>query len=168
MITAKDKQLVIIKTVLKPILKNHGYKTEGLTFWKDQGKFFIIINLQNFSWNSKNSVDFCFNIGIALISKLKDPQKKKANYHDCVAFTREPAFLSKDRINTKYRNKVQYSITNDTDIIDFGKEIAFDFENEILLKLDAMNELESWIIFFKDISFWKERLLRAIDLQNNL
>ena len=77
--TAKEKQAYIIKIYLKPTLKTFGYQTSGQTWWKDKGDFFNFINLQNYSWNSKDSVDFRFNIGIALKATIKDKQKKKNN-----------------------------------------------------------------------------------------
>ena len=61
--TGKEKQKELIKNYLKPTLKDYGYKTSGQTWWKDKGEFFTLINLQNFSWNNKDNVDFCFNIG---------------------------------------------------------------------------------------------------------
>lgn len=67
----------IIKTYLKPTLKQFGYQTSGQTWWKDNGDFFTLINLQNFSWNSKDSVDFCFNIGVAVKATMTDKTKKK-------------------------------------------------------------------------------------------
>ena len=36
------------------------------------GDFFIIINLQNSQWNSKEELSFCLNIGVALTEKLAD------------------------------------------------------------------------------------------------
>ena len=69
--TAKEKQTEFIKNYLKPTLKKFGYLTSGQTWWKDKGEFFNVVNLQNYSWNSKDSVDFRFNIGIALKSYCK-------------------------------------------------------------------------------------------------
>ncbi|MBZ4033182.1 DUF4304 domain-containing protein [Flavobacterium sp. 17A] len=55
---AKEKQLEFIKSYLKPTLKNLEYKTSGQTWWKDKGDFYTLINLQNFSWNTKDRVNF--------------------------------------------------------------------------------------------------------------
>src|SRR5690606_28661656 len=69
--TAKEKQAEFIKSYLKPTLKQNGYQTSAQTWWKDKGDFFNVINLQNYSWNSKDIVDFRFNIGIALKATVK-------------------------------------------------------------------------------------------------
>ncbi|MGJ7032559.1 DUF4304 domain-containing protein [Niabella hirudinis] len=68
--TAKDIQTDFIKTYLKPTLKEHGYKTSGQTWRKSMGDFFIVINLQNSRWNSKEELSFCLNIGVACGLKI--------------------------------------------------------------------------------------------------
>ena len=98
--TAKEKQTEFIKSYLNPTLKQFGYQTSGQTWWKDKGDFFNVINLQNYSWNSKDSVDFRFNIGIALKVTVKDGQKKKATYNDLTTHLDEGTFLP----NRKKRN----------------------------------------------------------------
>ena len=74
----KDIQKEFIKSYLKPTLKEHGYKTSAQTWWKNMGDFFIVINLQNSSLNSKEELSFCLNIGVALTEKLADKKKQKA------------------------------------------------------------------------------------------
>ena len=97
--TAKEKQTEIIKSYLKPTLKQLGYQTSGQTWWRDKGDFFTLINLQNFSWNSKDSVDFCFNIGIAVKATMTD-KTKKATYSDLTTHLDEGTFLP-DRTKRK-------------------------------------------------------------------
>lgn len=46
--TAKEKQEILIKTYLKPLLKDKGYKTSGNNWWKNNETFYSVINLQNF------------------------------------------------------------------------------------------------------------------------
>ena len=114
--TAKDKQTEFIKTYLKPTLKNIGYHTSGQTWWKDKGDFFTLINLQNFSWNSKDNVDFCFNIGVAVKATMKDNEKKKPTVHDLTVYLREGFYLPDRRKEYKYRNKTGYKLRQDTDM----------------------------------------------------
>jgi hypothetical protein len=92
------------------------------------------MNLQNFSWNAKNDVTFCFNIGIALKSTMKDVLKKPS-YFDLTTHIRESAFLSDSRKNI-HRVETGYIIKPNADIKDFIKELSVDFETEILPKLD--------------------------------
>lgn len=159
--TAKEKQTEFIKTYLKQILKAQGYQVSGQTWWKDKGDFFNVINLQNYSWNSKDNVDFRFNIGIAIKVTVKDPLKKKATYNDLTTHLDEGTFLP-DRKNRKYANNQGYSITDETDLIDFCETIKYDFETYILPKLDEPKNLQDLIKFYEPFTFWADNLKRII------
>jgi hypothetical protein len=69
--TAKEKQLIFIKGSLKPLLTAEGYRTAGNKWWKISEPFFNFVEIQNFSWNSRHSVDFCFNFTTGLTSDIK-------------------------------------------------------------------------------------------------
>jgi len=164
--TAKEKQLEFIKTCLKPTIKQFGYQTSGQTWWKDKGGFFNVVNIQNYSWNSKDSVDFRFNIGVALKATIKDPQGKKATYNDLVTHLDEGTFLP-NRKNRKYGDNQGYTITNNTELKDFCNTVKADFENYILPKLDYPQNLDDLIKFYEPFSFWHDNLKRVIN-DNNL
>lgn len=165
--TAKDKQAEFIKSYLKPTLKQKGYQTSGQTWWRNQGDFFIIINLQNYSWNDKDNVEFCFNIGIGLTATLKDTEKKKAGYNDLSIHVRENFHLPDNRQEHKYKNNVGYTLKSDTDFDDFKKEMIYDFENGILPKLDTLRTLKDCVNFYGGLTFWGDNLKRVIS-ENNL
>ena len=160
--TAKEKQTDFIKTYLKPTLKNIGYQTSGQTWWKDKGDFFTLINLQNFSWNSKDSVDFCFNIGVALKATMTDTNKKKPTVHDLTVYLRESYYLPDARQEYKFRNKTGYVLTEQADLNDFIAELKFDFENYILPTLDKLNSLQNCVDKFGGITFWGDNLKKVI------
>ena len=148
---------------MKPTLKNIGYHTSGQTWWKDKGDFFTLINLQNFSWNSKDNVDFCFNIGVAVKATMKDNEKKKPTVHDLTVYLREGFYLPDRRKEYKYRNKTGYKLRQDTDIIDFTSELKSDFENFILPYLDKLNSLKDCIDKFGNLTFWGDKLIKVIE-----
>ena len=160
--TAKEKQTQFIKTYLKPTLKTLGYKTSGQTWWKDKGDFFTLINLQNFSWNSKDSVDFCFNIGVALKATMTDTDKKKPTVHDLTVYLRENYYLPDNRQEYKFRNKTGYMLTEKADLNDFVAELKLDFENYILPTLDKLNSLKDCVDRFGSITFWGDNLKKVI------
>ena len=159
--TAKEKQTEFIKTFLKPTLKQNGFMTSGQTWWKDKGDFFNVINLQNYSWNSKDSVDFRFNIGIALKATLKDSSKKKVTYNDLTIHLDEGTFLP-DRKNRKFGDNQGYSITDNTDLEEFIMTVKLDFEKYILPKLEEPNTLTDCIKFYERVPFWGDNLKRVI------
>lgn len=160
--TAKEKQTAFIKTYLKPVLKLHGYSISGQTWWKDKGEFFNVINLQNYSWNSKDSVDFRFNVGIALRAILADKQKRKATYNDLVIHLDEGAFLP-DRKSRKFANNQGYSITEETDLDEFISVFKSDWETYILPKLDEPKSLQDRVQHYGQLPFWGERLKMIIE-----
>jgi hypothetical protein len=164
--TAKEKQTEFIKSYLKPTLKQFGYQTSGQTWWKDKGDFFILINLQNYSWNSKDSVDFRFNIGIALKATVKDEQKKKATYYDLTTHLDEGAFLP-DRKKRKFGDNQGYSIKDDTDLNEFINSLKDDFEIYILPGLAKLNSLADCVAFYGQFPFWGDNLKRVI-VENNI
>lgn len=164
--TSKDKQTAFINSHLKPLLKHYGYKTSGQTWWRDKGEFFIVINLQNFSWNNRDNIDFCFNICVALTATLKDPSKKKASYHDNTALSRENSYLPPTRQAHAYRSDTGYSITDTTDYDVFTSEVLFDFEQFILPKLERLVTLSDCLDFFGRETFWGQHLLKQIEISN--
>lgn len=158
--TAKDIQVNFIKSYLKPTLKEHGYKTTGTTWWKSMNEFFIVINLQNSQFNSKEELSFCLNIGVALTDKLADKEKKKATYFDIVTPLREDAYLPEERKQIK---KVKggglgYKITDSTNITEFVADFKIDLEENILKQLEKLKSLKECVLFYEKFDFWGENL----------
>jgi hypothetical protein len=151
--TAKDKQKEIISKTLKPLMKKWGYKTTGQNWWKINGDFFNVINLQNFSWNSKEQVDFCFNFATGLTKDITG--KVKVTVHNAPTHMREVSLLPETI--TKFRDKIGYHLISETNIQEFANEITHDFEIIILPKLDSLNSLENILEFYKE-GFFAENL----------
>lgn len=165
--TAKDIQTELVKTYLKPTLKQFGYSTSGQTWWKDKGDFFTLINLQNFSWNNKDNVDFCFNIGVALKVTMKESELKKPTVHNLTVYLRQNFYLPDDRQVNKFKNNSGYVLTAKTNSADFTTELKTDFESHILPTLDKLKSLQDCIDTFGSITFWGDNLKRVV-LENNL
>jgi Domain of unknown function (DUF4304) len=162
--TAKEIQIEFIKTYLKPILKLNDYKTSSLTWWKNMGHFFIVINLQNSQWNSKEELSFCFNIGVALTNKLADKEKKKATYFDIITDLREDAYLTEERRLHK-RSKggwLGYKITNNTNLSEFIANFKIDLEDNILKILNELKTLKDCLVFYNKFDVWGTQLKRRI------
>ncbi|MEZ0543187.1 DUF4304 domain-containing protein [Fibrella arboris] len=159
--TAKEKQTEFIKSYLKPTLKQHGYQTSGLTWWKDRGDFFNVINLQNYSWNLSNSVHFRFNIGMALKATVRNEHKKKVTYHDLITHIDEGVFLP-DRINRKFGNNLGYSIEVETILNEFISVLKIDFENYIIPGLGKFESLDDWLRFYERFPVLYDSLKRKI------
>lgn len=154
---SKEKQKEIITKTLKPLFKEWGYRNAGHNWWKINGEFFNVINLQNFSWNTKDNVDFCFNFSIGLSKNIK--KKLRVATNDGITYQREGSFLPKTK--TLHRDNLGYHITLKTDIDAFVKEVSKDFESIILPKLDSLNSVDALLDFYKE-GFFADRLELAL------
>jgi len=163
--TAKEIQAKIIKEYLKPRLKTFGYLNSGQNWWKDNGEFFTIIQLQNFSWNSKEKVDFCFNIGISI--KVVEKNLQKPSAQNMTVQTRENLYLPTERIENKYHNKTGYTLSNEDDETKFLNEIVIDFENHILPELEKIKSIPDCVEKFGDITFFGDYLKKVL-YENNI
>ncbi len=158
---AKEKQLEFIKTYLKPTLKNFGFKTSGQTWWKDKGEFYTLINLQNFSWNTKEDVNFCFNVAIVL--KAKIGKNKKPSCYDSTATIREGAYLPEHRKKHSFRNHSGYILKTTDDLNHFIEEFKINFENYILPELEKLNSIQDCLGFYSKYDFWFDVLKKDIE-----
>jgi hypothetical protein len=163
--TAKEIQTKIVKEYLKPRLKTFGYLTSGQNWWKDNGEFFTIIQLQNFSWNSKEKVDFCFNIGISIKAVEKNLQKPSAQ--NMTVKTRESSYLPTERIEYKYHNKTGYTLSNEVDETKFLNEIVIDFEEYILPELERIKSIQDCVEKYGEMVFFGDYLKKVLR-ENNL
>lgn len=164
MVTSKDIQKEFIKTYLKPTLKENGYKTSGQTWWKNMGDFFIVINLQNSSYNSKQELSFCLNVGVALTENLADKEKQKATYYDSAMPLREDAYLTEERQALKKSKGgwLGYKITDKTNLNDFITDFKVDLEDNILAQLDKFKSLKDCVLFYDKFEIWGANLRRQI------
>jgi len=154
---AKEKQLLFIKNSLKKLLKEEGYKTTGNKWWKVNEPFFNFIELQNFSWNSRNSVDFCFNFTTGLTSDLKN--LNKPTIHDGIPYIRESYFdVTK---NNYWSGANGYHIDNTTDLDKFTEHVLNDFKLLILPKFNLLTDEESILRFYSD-EFWGPRVKQSL------
>ncbi|MBP6577598.1 MAG: DUF4304 domain-containing protein [Chryseobacterium sp.] len=160
---AKEKQTKFIKLHLKPFLKSRDYKNSNQTWWKDRGDFYNVINLQNFSWNSKDKIDFIFNLGIALKATLKDRTLKKVTHFDCVTHLGDVAFLP-DSKNRRFGSNLGYEIKSETDLDDFMISFFNDFSNYVLPKFEEPSNLKELIDFYKRFEFWGTQLEKQIEI----
>lgn len=149
---AKEKQAEFIKFFLKPILKQFGYHISGQTWWKANKEFYYVINLQNYSWNSKDNVDFRFNIGIALRATVKDNVKYRPTHYDMVTYSNEDKFIL-NKINKSFTTNLGYVINDNTHFIDFCEAISLDFKNQILPSLEKLSNLQEVLEFYGQSTF---------------
>ncbi len=157
--TAKEKQSIFVKNSLKQLLKTEGYKTAGNKWWKINEPFFNFIELQNFSWNSRNSVDFCFNFTTGLKSDIKDPNRP--TIHEGIPMIREGYF--KVTKNDYWTGGNGYHIDNNTDLDKFTEQVLNDFKLLILPKFNLLTNADAIVSFYSD-GFWGPRVKQSLAL----
>lgn len=158
-ITAKEKQLIFVKDSLNPLLKAAGYKTIGNKWWKKHEPCFNLIELQNFSWSSRNSVDFCFNFTTGYIIDVTNSQKP--TIHDGIPYVRENYFGVIQ--NDYWRGANSYHIDNNTDLGKFTEQVLNDFKLLILPKFNLLTNKHSIVSFYFD-EFWGPRVKQSLTL----
>jgi len=80
------KREEILKYILKPHFKKHGFKIAGNHFKKSEKGFTKIINPQFSQWNGPTNVSFTFNIGFFFPTTMIFENKeipKSISVHDC-------------------------------------------------------------------------------------
>ena len=120
------------------------------------GDFFIVINLQNSQWNSKEENSFCLNIGVALTERLADKEKKKASYYDLATHLCEDAYLTEERQRIK-KDKggwLGYKLTDTTNLGEFIEYFKIDLEDNILKRLDELKTIKDCVSFYEKYEFW--------------
>jgi hypothetical protein len=158
-ISAKEKQLSFIKGSLKPLLRSEGYKTTGNKWWKINEPFFNFIELQNFSWNSRNSVDFCFNFTTGLTSDIKN--QNKPTIHDGIPYVRENYF--KITKSDYWKGGNGYHIDDNTDLGKFALQVLNDFKLLILPRFNLLTNEDSIVRFYSD-EFWGPRVKQSLEI----
>ena len=158
-LTAKEKQALFVKYILKPLLKTEGYKTAGNKWWKVSEPFFNFIELQNFSWNSLNSVNFCFNFTTGLTSDIKS--SNKPTIHDGIPYVRESYF--KVEVNDYWTGANGYHIEDKTDMDKFTEQVLNDFNQLIIPKFSLLTNEDAIVGFYSD-EFWGPRVKQSLSL----
>ncbi len=160
---AKEFQTKIIKEIIKPLFKEYGYGTKGNNFFKKQNNIVKAISIQNFSWNTKEDLEFCFVFGFYFFKNVNDeiPQNISAHKSD-FNLIREPSFLPECRVKGKYRERFQYHIDLNTNYDEFLDLLIKDFKDYIFPKFEAINNINNCVEYFKDIKVFHDILTHIL------
>jgi hypothetical protein len=130
-----------MSSYLEPALKKRGYQRHEGTWWQSRGDYFLVIHMQPFSWIT-DGFAFCFNIGAAKSSDLRNTDNDRVIIDDCFAHAPETAFLSGSWEKHPFKRNVGYSVTEHAQPANFIRALTEDFENEILPCLESLDSLE--------------------------
>ncbi|WP_144697435.1 DUF4304 domain-containing protein [Fictibacillus phosphorivorans] len=132
MVKMKDVFKQIVKEVIAPTLKNHGFKKKGNNFARTFSEFSWTINVQSSSWNTSENLAFTINTGISVESLY-------GTYYQYVPpkFPLEVDSVMRIRISelksiTDQHEDSWYKLTPVTILDDLTEQIKQDVENIII------------------------------------
>lgn len=150
--TSKEKRGKIVKEVIKPIMKEAGYKCSGSTWYSQREACYVVVHMQNSIWNSDSTgIQFWFNIDALSISELDNINQVK-KWINSFSMINEYVFLPKCGLLHEFRSGLSgYKIDGyrnylhfDTDVEDLSNHIIKDFKQYILPKLQMVNTINEW------------------------
>ena len=138
--TASDLRDLFLKNYFKPTLKAHGYRANGLDFFKERNEVFTMISFQNSAYSTQCQRRFSIHFGLVKKSEILDLDPKKLTFHNIGRDSHFgiDTFLPKNRTENPYRDGHYYLIERDDDLSDFTQEFKTDFEEHILPALERL------------------------------
>lgn len=105
----------ILKEIIKPALKQAGFKTSGNNFMKEEDGFIQVFSLENISWNTQDQVSFNLYVGIIfpIIEKIRNRPISKVPSSSACHFC-----VTTNQLNNSLR---LFDIYKNTDIEEFRK-----------------------------------------------
>lgn len=167
---AVEKRDLLVKEIIKPMLKEAGFKTKKFNWWKELKDGYLFITMKNSMFNSpETGCSFSFQFSASYKSDICDKIENQwiYNQRDCME---EPEFLPHmGYLAPNRRGLCGYQIDGyrnnqplDIPIEEIFTQIKEDFEIHILPHVTQIQEVQD----FYDL---KERLTKRQDtMENNL
>jgi len=92
-VKAIQKRDLLVKEILKPMLKQAGFKTKKLNWWKELEDGYLFITMKNSIFNSpETGCSFCFQFSASYKGDIREKLENQWIYNqsDCIE---EPEFL---------------------------------------------------------------------------
>jgi hypothetical protein len=151
---AKEMQLDVIKRVMKPAFKEHGFKNKGTNFYRAESVFYKILSIENSQWNSRDDVTFWLNFSLyfpAIDGEM--PEQKLCAYKFTPNCRIDEHIATSDRTKTPFRDKTGYQITSDSDH-DAAVEYFSNQMKPVLDEIEKIRKLEDFAALFPHIEVW--------------
>lgn len=146
----QEKKNRIIKEVIKPLLKNAGYKVCGNTCISEREECYVCIYIQNSKYNLE-PVGYTFWLNIGIEEKSQMTEEAIIKQHGAGEFINEAMFLPNHGLIHPYHNACGYTIGGtqnkkliETDYDACKRRIINDFETCILKELKEIQSIKDW------------------------
>lgn len=106
---AVQKRDLLVKEILKPMLKEAGFKTKKLNWWKELEDGYLFVSMKNSMFNSQETgCDFCFQFSASYKGDICEKIENQwiYNQRDCIeerAFLPHLGYLAPNRGGLGYR-----------------------------------------------------------------
>ncbi|BCN30874.1 hypothetical protein [Anaeromicropila herbilytica] len=176
--TTKEKRDIVVKDVIKPLMKQAGYRCYRNTWYSKRIDCYVIMHLQN-SMRNMDETGFCFwfNIDVISVDEIDNIDDVK-KWTSSLSMVYERVFLTNDGLMHECHDSRGYIIDKcrdnlpvDTDIEDFSVYIRDDFNNYILPKLKLINTSNDWLKMKENMrnnTGKKNRLILYFTIANKL
>ncbi|MQR94634.1 DUF4304 domain-containing protein [Fictibacillus phosphorivorans] len=145
MVKIKDVFKQIVKEIIAPTLKNHGFKKKGNNFASTFPGFSWTINVQSSSWNTREDVAFTINMGVYIESLYgtyyQDEPPKFPLEVDSVMRLRISALKN----TTNQYEDSWYKLTSATNLEDLIEQVKDDLERVIIPHFQQLQSIQDVI-----------------------
>ena len=147
-----EKRDKLVKEVIKPMMKEEGYKCFRNTWYSQREDCYVVVHMQNSMWNSEvTGICFWFNIDVLPQSKIDDIKQVK-EWVNSFSMIHECEFLPKSGLLHEYRNGMvgyqidgyRNSVPLNMDYESITIQIKKDFQFFILPQLQKIHTIKEW------------------------
>lgn len=165
-----EKRNIVVKQVIKPLLKKHGFSTTGTDWYRETDNSYIIIHMQNSQFNSTaTGACFCFHISASPKDEIEEKLSNQWMYNQAYEL-KQFAFLPYCGMLSTYYAGDWYQIDGykdylptDVPVEDICRQIGEDFEVYILPELSAVKSFEDFLnLRMQKLKRYEEKEIRLL------
>lgn len=166
-----EKRDILVKQMLKPLLKERGFKTSGCNWWKELEDSWLFIHMKNSQWNGvATGAVFGFQISVSGKDEIRDKLSNQWMYNQQFCLEQND-FLPYWGMLTPRMNIMGYQIDGFRNYLPLDEptdkimeQVRGDFENHILPELEQLRTKADWEKLYQEKSdagnAMENRLLR--------
>lgn len=165
-----EKRDILVKQMLKPLLKENGFKSSGYSWWKELEDSWLFIHMKNSRWNGMGTgANFQFRISVSgkddIKGKLADQWMCNRSYLSQDDFLPYWGRLAPRMTELGYKiDGYRNYLPLDEPLDEIIEQVRGDFADHILPELEPLRTKAGWEILYQEKCTAREtvenRLLR--------
>ncbi len=152
-----DKRNFIVREIIKPMLKERGFRAKKTDWWKELSDGYLFIHMKNSQFNSEaTGFCFCFQFSATLKDQVSGALEKQwiANQICCLeesAFLPHCGYLSPNRTSLGYQiDGYRDYMPTDIAVEEIASQIQNDFTEYILPEIDNVHSVSDFNHLLED------------------